>query len=169
MRLTVSELDAHHDRAAFDCGDAALNDFLKKLARQQASRGLSRCYAATAGDETRIRGYYALSAGSIEFRNWPAGLSLPRYPIPVARVGRLAVDTRDQGQGVGAALLRHALQTSAVLAEKIGLHAVIVDAKHSQAATFYARYGFRPLQEGGLTMYLLMSLIRKSFGEMSRN
>lgn len=169
MRLTVSELEARHDRAAFDCGDVALNDSLKKLARQQTGRDLSRCYAATVGDEARIRGYYALSAGSIEFRNWPAGLSLPRYPIPVARVGRLAVDTRDQGQGVGAALLCHALQTSVALAEKIGLHAVIVDAKHPKAAAFYAHYGFRPLQEGGLTMYLLMSLIRKSYAEMGRN
>lgn len=169
MRLTVAELDARHDRAVFDCGDAALNDFLKKLARQQAGRDLSRCYVAAVGDETRIRGYYALSAGSIEFQNWPAGLRLPRYPIPVARIGRLAVDIRDQGQGVGAALLRHALQTSMVLAESIGLHAVIVDAKHPQAADFYAHYGFRPLQEGGLTMYLLMSLIRKSVAVMGRN
>lgn len=162
MKLKVTELGGHHDRTDFNCGDAALNDFLKKLAKQQAGRDFSRCYVAAVGDESRIRGYYALSAGSIEFQNWPADLRLPRYPIPVARVGRLAVDTRNQGQGVGATLLCHALQTSAALSERIGLHAVVVDAKHPQAAAFYARYGFRPLQEGGLTLYLLMSAIRKT-------
>ncbi len=162
MGLRMTGLAAHHDRLDFDCGEPALNEFLRKLARQQAGRDFSRTYVAVEGDERRIRGFHALSAGAIDFQNWPAGLHLPRYPIPVARIGRLAVDLRDQGSGVGASLLSHALRSSVTLAEQIGMHAVVVDAKHDRAAAFYARYGFRTLQEHGSTMFLLMSEIRRT-------
>jgi ribosomal protein S18 acetylase RimI-like enzyme len=163
MSLRISGLAGHHDRRDFDCGEAALNEFLQKLARQQGERDFCRTYVAVEGDEPRIRGFYALSAGSIEFQNWPVGLRLPRYPIPVARIARLAVDLRDQGSGVGTVLLNHALASSVALAAQIGLHAVVVDAKHERAASFYARYGFRRLQEHGLTLFLRMSALRQAF------
>lgn len=160
MPWHISALAAHHDRQAFDCGEPALNAFLQKLARQQAGRDFSRSYVAIDGDAPRIGGFYAISAGAIAFEHGPAHLKLPRYPIPVARIGRLAVDLRDQGTGVGAALLRHALRHAVGLADKIGLHAVVVDAKEAQAAAFYARYGFKRLQDGGLTLFMPMALVR---------
>jgi predicted N-acetyltransferase YhbS len=166
MDVSICALSAHHDRADFDCGEAALNSFLQTLARQQAARDFSRTYVAVDGEQSRIRGYYALSAGAIEFQNWPPELKLPRYPIPVARIGRLAVDIRDQGAGIGRALLRHALHASIVLADQIGLHAVVVDAKHARAAEFYNRFGFQALRQDGRTLYLLMPIIRRGlFGE----
>ena len=82
MALRIDALAGHHDRQDFDCGEPALNDFLKKFARQHSGRDFSRTYVATEGAETRIRGFHALSAGAIDFENWPAGLRLPRYPIP---------------------------------------------------------------------------------------
>lgn len=161
MPKRIELLAAGHRRDEFDCGEPALNEFLKCYARQQAERDFSRTYVAVADDGVRILGFHAISTGAIDFRNWPPGLRLPRYPIPVARIGRLAVAVSAQGTGIGAALLDHALRLSATLAERVGLHAVVVDAKHPQAAAFYSRYGFQPLSDDGLTMFLMMSVIRR--------
>lgn len=68
---------------------------MQRLARQQADRDFNRTYVAIDSAENRIRGFYAISASSIDFANMPAGLKLARYPVPVARMGRLAVDLRD--------------------------------------------------------------------------
>lgn len=161
MSLRIELLAAHHRRDDFDCGEPALNEFLRRYARQQAERDFSRTYVAVADEGAQILGFHAISTGAIDFRNWPPGLRLPRYPIPVARIGRLAVAVSAQGSGVGAALLHHALRLSATMAERIGLHAVVVDAKHPKAAAFYTRYGFQPFSDDGLTMFLMMSVIRR--------
>lgn len=165
MPARIELLTAVHRRDDFDCGEPPLNEFLRRYARQQAERDFSRTYVAVAGDGAQILGFHAISTGAIDFRNWPPGLRLPRYPIPVARIGRLAVAVSAQGSGIGAALLDHALRLSATMAERIGLHAVVVDAKHPKAATFYARYGFQPFSDDGLTMFLMMSVIRRLVSE----
>lgn len=162
MAIDITALASHHDRGDFDCGEPALNNFLQRLARQQGARDFRRTYVATAPGESRIRGYYAVSSASIDFENWPSGLSLPRYPIPVARIGRLAVDLREQGTGTGSALLRHGLQLAATLAEQIGLHAVVVDAKHAAAAAFYSRFGFQSFPDRPLSLFLTMAVIRRA-------
>ena len=165
MPARIELLAAGHRRDEFDCGEPALNEFLRRYARQQAERDFSRTYVAVADDGARILGFHAVSTGAIDFRNWPSGLHLPRYPVPVARIGRLAVDLGVQGSGVGAALLDHALRLSATMAERIGLHAVVVDAKHPKAVAFYARYGFQPFPDDGLTLFLMMSVIRRLVSE----
>lgn len=167
MSVRIVGLERHHDRADFDCGDPALNAYLQRLARQQAQRDFSRTYVAqspgeTGGEAMRIRGFYAISSGSIDFKNLPAGLKLPRYPVPVARLGRLAVDLREQGHGVGAALLAHAMQLSAKLAQQIGLYALVVDAKHEAAVAFYARYGFQRFVDQDLSLFLTTDVIRRA-------
>ena len=165
MPLRIELLAARHKRDDFDCGEPALNEFLKRYARQQAERDFSRTYVAVADDGAQILGFHAISTGAIDFRNWPPGLRLPRYPVPVARIGRLAVDVSAQGSEVGAALLDHALRISASMAERIGLHAVVVVAKHAKAAAFYARYGFQLFPDDGLTMFLMLSAIRRLVSE----
>lgn len=161
MSLRIELLTARHRRDGFDCGEPALNEFLKRYARQQAERDFSRTYVAVADDGAGILGFHAISTGAIDFKNWPVGLRLPRYPVPVARIGRLAVDVGAQGNGVGAALLDHALRLSAAMAWQVGLHAVVVDAKHAKAAAFYARYGFQSFHDGDTGMFLMMSVIRR--------
>lgn len=161
MSLRIELLTARHRRDGFDCGEPALNEFLKRYARQQAERDFSRTYVAVADDGAGILGFHAISTGAIDFKNLPVGLRLPRYPVPVARIGRLAVDVRAQGNGVGAALLDHALRLSAAMAGQVGLHAVVVDAKHAKAAAFYARYGFQPFHDNDTGMFLMMSVIRR--------
>jgi len=162
MTLVITGLARHHDRSDFDCGEPALNNFLQRLARQQAERDFNRTYVAASNGEPRIRGFYALSSASIDFQNWPAGLRLPRYPVPVARIGRLAVDLREQGTGIGDALLRHAMHLGASLAEKIGLYAVVVDAKDEAAVAFYVRYGFQRFPDQGLSLFLTTEVIRRA-------
>jgi GNAT superfamily N-acetyltransferase len=163
MSLVVSGLAPHHNRTDFDCGEPALNHFLQRLARQQADRDFNRTYVACGPGESRIHGFYSISSASISFENWPAELRLPRYPAPVARIGRLAVDTRSQGQGVGAALLTHAMSLAVALAQQIGLYAVVVDAKDEFAAAFYARYGFQLFPDQGVSLFLTMDVIRRAF------
>lgn len=164
MSTRIELLAVGHRRDDFDCGEPGLNDFLRRYARQQAERDFSRTYVAVGGDGAQIFGFHSISTGAIDFRNWPPGLRLPRYPVPVARIGRLAVDVRAQGAGVGAILLDHALRLSAAMAEQIGLHAVVVDAKHPKAAAFYAHYGFQLFRDGELSMFLMMSVIRRLLG-----
>jgi ribosomal protein S18 acetylase RimI-like enzyme len=103
-----------------------------------------------------------VSSASIDFANWPSGLRLPRYPVPVARIGRLAVDVREQGKGIGAALLRHAMRLGASLAQQIGLSAVVVDARNEAAAAFYARYGFQRFPDQNLRLFLTTAVIRQA-------
>ena len=128
MNLVVTELAPHHDRSDFDCGEPALNQFLQRLARQQSARDFSKSYVACQPDLPQIFGFYTISSGSIDFAHWSPDLRLPRYPVPVARLGRLAVDTRAQGLGIGRVLLSHAVNLALMLSAHIGLYALIVDA-----------------------------------------
>lgn len=162
MSADITALAGHHDRSDFDCGEPALNSFLQRFARQQGSKDFSRTYVAAGQGESRIRGFYAVSAASVDFQNWPSHLHLPRYPIPVARIGRLAVDLREQGTGTGAALLQHGLRLAATLAEQVGLYAVVVDAKHEAAAAFYARFGFQRFVDHDLSLFLTTAMIRRA-------
>ena len=168
MSLRIVPLDRHHDRTGFDCGEPALNVYWQRLARHQAQRDFSRIHVAeslseTPGDATRrIKGFYAISSGSIEFKNLPAALKLPRHRVPVARMNRLAVNLREQGHGLGVALLAHAMQLSATLAQQIGLYALVVDAQHEAAAGFYARYGFQRFADHELSLFLTTDVIRRA-------
>ncbi len=174
MSVHIVGLERHHDRADFDCGERELNAYVQRLARQQAQRDFSRTYVAqlldeTPGETARIQGFYAISSGSIDFKNLPAALKLPRYPVPVARIGRLAVDLRAQGQGVGAALLAHAMRLSAALAQQIGIYALVVDAKHEAAAAFYARYGFQRFVDQKSSLFLTTDAIRRAVAAPTAN
>lgn len=162
MSLVIAALERHHNKDNFDCGEPALNNFLQKLARQQAEKDFNRTYVAFNAGENKILGYYAISFGSIDFENWPANARLPRYPAPVVRIGRLGVDFGAQGQGVGIALVRHAMQLAESTADKVGLYAVVVDAKHETAATFYTRYGFERFPDQPLCLFLTLKVIRRA-------
>ena len=99
MNYIIEPLTGDHDRSLFDCGEESLNVFLKQFARQNDARGLGRTYVAGLPDETRILGYYTLSSGSIAVEQMPE--KLPRYPVPVAHLGRLAVDLEARRDGLG--------------------------------------------------------------------
>lgn len=138
--FTVAPLTTQ-DREAFACGTAELDDYLKRQAKQDMKRRVAACYVM-AYAETVI-GYYTLSAAGVALPDLPPEIAkrLPRYPsVPAVLIGRLAVDQRYQGRGLGGSLLFsavHRIETSG-----IGCHAVIVRAKDDPAATWYRRFGF---------------------------
>ena len=152
--FTIEPLRLAHRRAAFSCGEPALDEYIRQYARQQQARGPNRTYVALAANAGDIAGYYSINAASVLTAELPADLKLPRYPVPVLRIGRLAVDTRFQGRGLGQLLLRHSFNLVLEMAERVGIFAVVVDAKHTQAAAFYRKLGFAEFAGRPLSLYL---------------
>lgn len=158
--MVIEPLTRAHDRAAFDCGVPAMNEFLARYARQNDAQGLSRTYAAVDDvGSSRILGYYTLSNGSVTFENLPQE-RLPRYPVPTALLGRLAVDTSCQGRGLGKRLLVDTLRRVELVSEQMGVFAVEVTALDESAAGFYAKFGFQRLADDDLHLYLSMKTVR---------
>lgn len=169
MDLITEQLDtASHDRGSFDCGVNELNIFLKQHASQNQAKNISKTYVAvvavSSDDRKKIYGYYTLSAGHVLCEQLPENTKskLPRYPVPVARIGRLAVDKNHQGQGIGGLLLHDAFSSVLNIADKMGVFAVVVDAKNEGAKNFYKNYGFSELQDSGLSLFLPVTTIKSA-------
>jgi GNAT superfamily N-acetyltransferase len=146
-----------HDRAAFDCGDADLNLYLQKYARQNHESGGAKCFvAAPSNAAARILGFYTLSPASLEYGRTPAlaKKGLARYDVPVFRLGRLAVDNSVQGRGLGGALLLRAADRCIRVAEDVGGVALLIDAQNDRAARWYASYGALRLDDAPLSLVL---------------
>ena len=154
--LTVEPLGPHHDRVSFSCGEPSLDRYIRRQASQDARRRVARVFVASGDPSERIAGYYTLSAASFEKDNLPAELArrLPHYPVPAAVIGRLAVDRRSQGSGLGETLLLDAIHRVVRAGDTIGVYAVVVDALHDRAGAFYERYGFVPFPSQPLRLYL---------------
>jgi GNAT superfamily N-acetyltransferase len=137
---------------------------LRTLVSQYEKRDLGRTYVATREGEKRVYGYYTLASGSLSFQNLPreAARKLPKHPVPVILLARLAVDQSAQGCGLGEALLVHAIKQCAQLAETLGIHAIEVDAIDPPATAFYAKYGFVTLLDQPLHLYLPVATLRSA-------
>ena len=155
-------LTKDHDRNSFDCGVPALNDYLKKFALQNQKKHAARTYVATCVN--RIVGYYTLAYGSVSLEETPQIVKsgLPRHPIPVILLARLAVDSTEQGSGLGAALLKDALLRTIQAAEIAGLRAMLVHAKDDSAKRFYEKFGFEPSPIDAYHLFLRLSDILSS-------
>ena len=142
--FSIEVLQGSHDRAQFDCGSEALDRYIRRQASQDARRNVTRVFVALPEKSNEIAGFYTLSAGSIERNALPEKQAkrLPRYPVPVALLGRLAVDRRWSGQGLGSALWANVLQRVVRASAALAVYAVVVDAKDEQAQAFYERFGF---------------------------
>jgi len=159
---------AKHQRKGFQCGKPALDEFLRVLVTQYEKRGLGKTFVAVAeADATRVIGFYTLAASTVTSNQLPGELAkkLPKHPIPVVLLGRLAVDQGTQGQGVGKALLIDALHRCLEISESLGLFAVEVVAIDEEAAKFYAKFGFTALLDDAQHMYLPISTIRQATAE----
>ncbi len=162
----IEPLKQAHDRGGFDCGEAALDEYLRRYARQNQDSGIARTFVAVGSAEPgRVIGYYSVAVGVIDRANLPAQAAkrFPRFPVPVARIGRLAVDRAMQGQGLGEDLLMDALRRSLRAAAEVGIVAVLIDAKHERAKRFYARYEFEALPDQPLTLWLPIQVVRRLF------
>lgn len=162
MTVPIERLAAHHVRAGFDCGEGALNDFLLRQAGQLQRRGFGKTYVALADDGVTIAGYVSVSAGQVATIQLPEGLKLPRYPVPMLRVGRLAVDVRHQGGGIGQDLLAFALQLALEFSQQVGLYAVLFEAKNNKVKAFYTRLGFIETADDSLCLFLPIATLAKT-------
>ncbi|MGH8738699.1 MAG: GNAT family N-acetyltransferase [Burkholderiales bacterium] len=144
--MEIRALREADERSAFRSGDPDLDRFFHRFAAQNQFRHyLGVTYVALEGE--RILGFATVAPGHVEIDGLPAATrrKLPRYPLPVLRLARLAVDGRAQGQGLGRQLLRFVLQLAARMAGDFGCAGVVVDAKRD-AVEFYAKHGFIALE-----------------------
>jgi ribosomal protein S18 acetylase RimI-like enzyme len=163
----IEQLDRTHIRDQFECGKPSLDDFIRTLVSQYEKRNLGRTYVAVGATERRVLGYYTIASSAITFDVVPAksARKLPRHPVPVVLVARLAVDRSAQGQRLGEKLLLDALARSADLSGKLGIHAVVVDAIDQEAKAFYQKYQFITLSDNEFHLYLPISTIRNALGK----
>lgn len=146
-------LTAEHDLSGFDCGEPALNDWLRHRALKNESR-FSRTYVVCQGN--RVVAYFCISAGAVE-RGATPGKVRRNSPntIPVSVIGRLAVDRDHAGKGLGADILSDALRRIAIASQNIGIGAVLVHAKDDAAKRFYLGCAeFIECPEDGRTLFL---------------
>ena len=165
--IAVEPLGRQHDRTAFHCGSEALDRYLKQQARQDADKRVAAPFVAVNPPDTRVLGYYTLSASVLTLADLPEDLArkLPRYPqLPVTLLGRLAVDESTKGQGLGEHLLMDALHRSLAHADQIAAMAVVVDAKDESAANFYRHFGFLTLQAQPSRLFVPMRLVAQLLG-----
>jgi GNAT superfamily N-acetyltransferase len=173
VAIEIRPLRETDDRASFRSGDPELDRFFARYAGQKQFRHhTGTTYVTVEGD--RILGYATIAAGDLEAEALPASTrrSMPRYPLPVLRLARLAVEAAAQGRGVGSALLRHLFHLAVRMSEDYGCVGVLVDAK-PEAVEFYSRVGFSALEvsEGALDarprptpMFLPLELIIAASG-----
>lgn len=157
---SVAPLDGSHDRNLFDCGEPALNVYLRNYALQNQKKGIVRNYVTTRAADNIVVAYYSLVFATIEQKRLPSKLvkGLGKYDIPVMLLARLAVDHREQGQGLGKALLKDAILRTMQAAEIAGLKLLLVHAKDESAAEFYQKYGFVPVVDDPLKLFLPVPL-----------
>jgi len=158
-------LEKSDDRASFDCGVDELNVFIKKYARQNQRLSIGVTYIATYPEQNSILGYYTLSSGEVQFENMPQDLlkRMPRYPVPVVRIGRLARNLSVRGSGMGSLLLMDAFERILRISGELGIHGIEVDAKDEFAKSFYESFGFQELRDDSLHLYISLKLVRNAF------
>ena len=157
LEITISPLGKLHDRKSFDCGEPSLNEYLYRYASQDIRRRVNRVFVAAPPTAPRqVLGYYSLSAGSLNATALPEAFRrrLPRYPVPVVLLGRLAIAESNQGMGLGSILLADALKRIAQASQVMAVYAIVVDALNEQAAEFYRQFGFISLPSQPLKLFL---------------
>lgn len=163
----VEPLGKQHDRAAFACGNEVLDRYLKEIASQDARRLVAAPFVAVISTAPKnILGYYTLSAFGIDLSSLPTDVArkLPAYPVvPATLLGRLAVDQRYRGQGIGEFLLMDALHRAYGQSSQIAAVAVVVDAIDAQAVRFYRHFNFMAFPDTTDRLFLPMKTIRTVF------
>lgn len=161
-----------HDRASFDCGEPALNEFLRRHARQNHQHGAAKTFVAVAkSDGKTILGFYSLCPASFAYSQSPEIIrkGLARHDVPAFRLARLAVSRPLHGHGLGGQLLLAAGKRCLLAAAEVGGVAILIDAKHERAANWYASYGAIPLTDAPLSLVLPLATIKtalKSAGKL---
>lgn len=154
--IRIVPFDRSFSRKTFDCGVEALNNYLINILTQDIKRNLAVCYVVLPGDCDEVIGYYTLSAASVVLDALPDDVSKKlRYStIPAALLGRLAVDRRFRGEGLGKVMLYDAIERTR--RAPIACYAMIVDAKDERAKDFYISFGFESLKTSPLKLFFVL-------------
>ena len=157
----IEPLKDSHYRTKFSCGIDELDTYFKNQAGQDARRKVAAPFVLIDDATGMVAGFYTLSMRSVLLAQLPPAVQkkLPRYPdVPAVLLGRMAVDSRYRGRGLGEALLFDALKRSYETSRDVAAFAVIVDAKHG-AERFYLKYGFLPFSDEENRLFLPMKTI----------
>jgi len=162
----IELLNKKHNRKDFDCGKELLNDYLKSQAGQDVKRKLSVCFVSSDSETNVIQGYYTLSNYSILLSSFSEQIQkkLPKSynSIPTILLGRLAIDKKYQGKGIGKILLIDALKRSYGISNEIGSFGIIVDPIDDEAKGFYQKYDFIELPDSG-KMFIATQTLKELF------
>jgi len=161
----------HHDRESFDCGEAALNEFLQRYARKSHQLGGAKTFLAIGdqGNKT-VLGFYSLSPASIAYARTPELVrrGLARHEVPAFRLARMAVDRSVQGQGLGGRLLLAAGRRCVRAAAEVGGVAMLIDAKNDKVAQWYSSYGAVRLLDAPLSLVIPLATIEAALRTAGR-
>jgi GNAT superfamily N-acetyltransferase len=160
----IEALGNEHHREQFSCGEEALDRYFQTQATQDIRRRIANCFVAIEAATNAVAAYYTIAAASIPLVDLSPedAKRLPRYPtLPAVLIGRLAVDHKFQGRGLGSALLADAAQRT--IQAPPAVYALLVDAKNDRAAAFYQRFGFRPLLSRPKSLYLPIATAQRAF------
>ena len=151
-------LGPNHVLETFDCGRASLDTWLRRHAQQAAAAGSARTYVIVDTKQARVVGYHALTAAGLEREAATPRIiqGMPRYPVPVVLLARLAVDRTVAAQGIGAWLLRDAMTRTLAAADTIGVRAMLVHAIDETARAFYLHHGLEPSPTDPLHLMILV-------------
>lgn len=164
----IEKLRSDHPVEGFDCGRQELNRYLLRYAWQNQRAGAAQTYVGIVREV--VVGYYTLAVGQVTLEDAPERLKkgLAKHPVPLMLLARLAIDHRWQGQGVGKALLRDAMQRTLEAADIAGIHAFAVHAKDEEARRFYEHFDFIPSPTDPMHLFVLLKNVRRVISE-SRN
>lgn len=140
----------------------SLDSWLVRHARAAVGAGSARTYVVVDAEQKRVVGYHALTVASIEHNEATdrARKGMPRHPIPVLLLARLAVDATVQGKGIGAFLLADAMSRATSVAEQAGIRLVLVHAINDDARAFYGHFGFEPSPTDAMNLQMLIKDVR---------
>jgi GNAT superfamily N-acetyltransferase len=165
MRYCIRSFDKAVDTASFHSAQPALDEYIRRYASQDVRRNVARVFLATPeNDPQHLAGFFTLSAGSVSCSDLPESLAkkLPRYPVPVALLGRLAVATEFQRQGLGSILLVDACQKVAHASAVLAVAGIVVDVKDETAESFYKHFGFLAMPGDPARLLLPASAFNRS-------
>ena len=161
-------ITVNHDLTAFDCGDAAMNDWLRKWALRNEDSGATRTYVLCEEESHMVVGFYGITVGTVMRR---AMRRKHRHgmpdDIPVALLGRLAVDKRHQGRGLAQALVCEAVRTAILAARHAGIAVVAVQAKDAAVGGFYENIGFDQSSHDPLLYLLRLADVAATYPELA--
>ncbi len=163
--LSIETLNRGHDRSGFDCGNEALNQYLRNIAQQHLNKGMSRTFVVVDGDTpTEILGFFTLASCEIFVDKLPRKYA-KKYPsrVPAAKLARLAVARKRQKQGLGTRMMINAIERVISVSQNLGIIGFFVDAKDNEAKEYYEQFGFIPLPDNPLELFLPLATLRNAY------